>query len=149
MNDETKAKKAFAEKLLTCPSEPFKAAIFVCPDDMVRALRIANEWPKDETVKRFMNDILKDGVANDGDEIKKQVLREALARMRNVPFKDPQGYAKIFAEYAKASGWYKTDQIVDNSSSNRVMIVRESESEKEWEAQLRKQQDELVQAHKH
>ncbi len=44
---ELALKLQFAKLLLKTPTEPFKAALALFPDNRNRALRVANEWPCD------------------------------------------------------------------------------------------------------
>lgn len=57
--DESELKTAFAYELLRTPTEPFKAALAVFPDDTSKALKVANYWPTDSFV-RVELDRLKD-----------------------------------------------------------------------------------------
>ncbi|WP_292414149.1 hypothetical protein [Methylophaga sp.] len=62
----------------------------------------------------------------------------------------PEDYAKLGKLYADVRGFIEKPQTTinnnNNVTNNRVMVVRENGSDEDWEAKLRKQQDNLTNA---
>lgn len=140
MNEE-KYKRQFAN-LLTQLGDPFKAAFKIFPDDSSYAIQIANEWPKDRTVI----DILNDGEIALPDEklpTRNDLKLEIWNRMRS---SDDDNFVKMGKLYAEVSGFVEKPgaQVNVQNVSNKVMVIKEKESDEQWAKGVIEQQEKLI-----
>lgn len=146
---EEELKAEFAKLLLKTPNDPFKAALLLFPDNTSRALRVANEWPADPEVMAAQAELLEE----DGElaylPTKADFARKIWDKMDEERLA-PEDFAKLGKLYADVRGFIEKPQTNINTNvnnvTNRVMVVRESQSDADWEAKLRKQQEDLTNA---
>lgn len=146
---ETEAKEKFARLLLKEPLEPFAVALKVFPDDTKQALKVANEWPSDLEVLRFQEQ----AVSADGEKsflpTKGELARDTWNLMHS-KYTEPGDFAKLGKLYAELMGFIEKPktEITTNVQqiTNRVMVVRESVSDADWERKLLAQQERLTAA---
>jgi len=145
-DEELKAEYA---RLLLKISDPFKAALQLFPDNTSRALRVANEWPTDSEVIAAQAELLEEGGELSFLPTKADFARHLWDKMQEERL-SPEDYAKLGKLYADVRGFIEKPQTTinnnNNVTNNRVMVVRENGSDEDWEAKLRKQQDNLTNA---
>lgn len=145
-DEELKAEYA---RLLLKISDPFKAALQLFPDNTSRALRVANEWPNDPEVMAAQADLLDEDGELSYLPTKADFARNLWDKMQEDRIA-PEDYAKLGKLYADVRGFIEKPQTTinnnNNVTNNRVMVVRENGSDEDWEAKLRKQQDNLTNA---
>ena len=148
-DEEKQLKAAFARLLLKNPDDPFKAALAVFPDNTSRALRVANEWPGDSEVLNFQAELIEEDGELSFLPTKADLARNIWDKMQSDRI-CADDYAKLGKLYADVRGFIEKPQTNINNNvnnvTNRVMVVRESASDADWEAKLRKQQEELTNA---
>lgn len=152
MKNESELKEQFAKILLKNPENPFEAALKIFPEDVNTALQIATEWPADPLVINATNDILEDE-----DELSFLPNKAKLARhiwgKLDGEYICNEDYVKLAKLYAEVLGFIEKPQTNINANisavSNRVMIVKESGSNDEWEQKLLQQQQKLQSESKH
>lgn len=143
---ELEQKKRFAIELLRNPSEEFKAALAVFPDDTGKALLVSNRWPSDPEVialKEMAIDEL-------GDmhflPTKADLAREAwnIAVAPTVPVDDRLKAMRLYGDirgYIEKQGTVVNNNVLTN---NKVMVVKSHASPEEWEQRLVEQQKQLI-----
>jgi len=148
MSDE-ELKAEFARLLLKSPSDPFKAALMLFPDNTNRALRVANDWPADPEVMAAQAALLEEDGELSFLPTKADFARKIWDKMDEERLA-PEDFAKLGKLYADVRGFIEKPQTNINNNvnnvTNRVMVIRESESNDDWEAKLRKQQEDLTNA---
>ena len=145
--NEEELKAEFARLLLQTPDDPFKAALALFPENTNRALRVANEWPRDLAVVEARKELVED----EGEDAflpgKAHLARSIWDRMHKETT-DTENFAKLGKLYADVRGFIEKPQtnIQNNiqNTTNKVMVIRESSTSDEWETNLRKQQDRLT-----
>jgi len=146
---EEELKAEFARLLLRTPEDPFKAALMLFPDNTSRALRVANEWPADPEVIAAQAAIVEDEGEMSFLPTKADLARSIWSRMQGDRI-CPEDFAKLGKLYAEVRGFIEKPQTNINTNvnnvTNRVMVVRESASDADWETKLRKQQEDLTNA---
>lgn len=147
--DERDAKAKFARLLLKEPSDPFAVALKVFPDDTKRSLWVANNWPADPEVLGLQEKATEDEGELAFLPTKGQLCRGIWEKMQD-KYTDPDTYTKLAKVYAEVRGFIEKPQIAVNTNvqnvTNKVMIVRESGSDAEWERKLLEQQARLANA---
>ena len=147
--NEAEAKEKFARLLLKEPSDPFAVAIKVFPDDTKKALRVANEWPSDVDVLAFQAKATEEEGELAFLPTKGQLCREVWDVMHD-KYTDAATFAKLGKLYAEIRGFIEKPQTTVTTNvqnvTNKVMVVRESGSDAEWERKLAAQQARLVDA---
>lgn len=145
--DLAQYKKDFAYHFLRDPQNAFKAALKVFPTDRQTALRAAAEWPNDNEVIVLQNEFLE----QHGEEAFLPTRVDFLAELWKNFKSDKVEMAdkiKIADIYAKARGFYPEKvQVQTNETvniTNKVMVVRASGSDEEWERRLQQQQNALL-----
>lgn len=150
MNDE-ELKTAFAEQLLKHSEDAFKAAQCVFPDDMGLALRITHEWVHDPFVIAEQARLIEELGESHFLPTKEHYAREVYATAQTI--RDPDSKHKFYKLYGEIMGFIEKPSTnintnVNNNVANRIMVVRESASNDDWEKALLKQQEELANASK-
>ena len=147
--NEREAKEKFARLLLKEPGNAFAIALKVCPDDVKRAVQIANEWPNDPDVLDFQERIKGDEGENEFLPTKADLARETWNLMHD-KYTDASQFAKLGKLYADLMGFIEKPKVEVNTNvqnvTNKVMIVREAVSDAEWERKLFTQQTALTHA---
>lgn len=147
--NETEAKEKFARLLLKEPSDPFAIAIKVFPDDTKKALRIANEWPSDPEILAMQEKLTEEEGELAFLPTKGQLAREVWNMMHD-KYTDAATFAKLGKLYAEIRGFVEKPQTSVTTNvqqvANKVMVVRESVSDAEWERKLLDQQTRLSNA---
>ena len=144
--NEAEAKGNFARLLLKEPGNPFAVALKVFPGDTKKALRVANEWPSDPEVLA-----LQESATETEGELAFLPTKAKLARevwdMMHDKYTDAATFAKLGKLYAEIMGLIEKPQVAVTTNvqqiTNKVMIVRESVSDAEWERKLLAQQTAL------
>lgn len=147
--DEREAKAKFARLLLKEPGDPFAVALKVFPNDTKHALWVANNWPADPEV----TDLQEKAEEDEGElaflPTKGQLCRGIWDKM-NDKYTDADTYAKLSKVYAEVRGFIEKPQVAVTTNvqnvTNKVMIVRETGSDIEWERKLALQQASLANA---
>lgn len=146
---EIEAKEKFSRLLLKEPSDPFAVALKVFPDDTKRALWVANNWPSDPEVLSLQEKATEDEGELAFLPTKGQLCRDVWEKMQD-KFTDPDTYVKLGKLYAEVRGFIEKPQMAVTTNvqnvTNKVMIVRESGSDAEWERKLLEQQTRLANA---
>lgn len=145
-DEELKAQYA---RLLLKVDDPFKAALHLFPDNTSRALRVANEWPNDPEVVAAQAELLDEDGEISFLPTKAAFARKIWDRMEEERIA-PEDFAKLGKLYADVRGFIEKPQTNINNNvnnvNNRVMIIRETGTDEDWEAKLRKQQEDLTNA---
>ncbi len=148
METEAKLKIKFARLLLKTPNEPFKAALGVFPNNTNMALRVANEWPFDDAVVKFKDEIVEDVGEMSFLPTKVDLARLIWNKMQSDVADDD--FVKLAKLYGDVRGFIEKPSIAINTSvqnvANKVMIVRESKTTDDWEKRLMDQQNRLTNA---
>jgi hypothetical protein len=148
-------KTAFAELLLSMPSEPFKAALQIFPDpkSVGYALWVSDFWPKDPFVKAEMERISKrdpyEGVATKADLLK--LLQHRMYEGTQLPDGrvvkptplELTAMMKLFAEMQGMIEKPAAGQTL-NLTLPRAIEVPVHASDDNWEEEAKRQQHELL-----
>lgn len=156
MTDETNEseEKAAYAALLLKENDPFKAALSLFPNNTNRALRVANEWPKDDEVKAEVKRL------RESDDVmsllpdKADLARDIWQRMQGATL--PNGvvipptadeYSKLAKLYAEVRGFIEKPSA---PSQNVTVVVPKAievpthGTNEEWELAAERQQRELL-----
>lgn len=148
-NEEIEYKKRFAKEFLKTPSDPFKAALVVFPNNTARALRVANEWPNDPEVLSIKAEVLEDVGEMNLLPSKADLARSIWDKMQE-EHTSVEDFTKLGKLYADVRGFIEKPQTNINNNvqnvSNRVMVVREKSNDADWERGLLEQQENLTNA---
>lgn len=143
---EAEEKAAFAALLLKTPSDPFKAALALFPDNVSRALRIATEWPRDSLVIEEQGKL----VTSAGDMAflpsKADLARLIWGKLEDDKINADE-FAKLGKLYAEVRGFIDKPINNTNIQVNNVQRVVEMpvySSSEHWEAEAAAQQRELL-----
>jgi len=146
---ETEAKEKFARLLLKEPGDPFVIALKLYPDDVKFAARIAVEWPRDPEVLAKRAELGMSVDENSFLPTKAQLARDTWELMHD-KYTDPAAFARLGKLYAELMGYIEKPKVDVTTNvqqiTNRVMIVRESVSDAEWERKLLAQQSGMLNA---
>lgn len=144
--DDKEYKGYFAEFLIESPDDPFTAALKVFPQNTQRALRIAQEWPRDPYVLSEVKRLKAEGGDMDGLPTKADLAREIWNTAKgNV---EPDEKVKLLKLYGEVRGFIDKPQAnttVNVEAAPKVMIVKDAGTDADWEARLRRQQRKLKQ----
>lgn len=151
--NESEEKAAFAALLLKTPTEPFKAALALFPDNTSRALWVANHWVNDPEVLAAQKRNKEEFGEFAGLADKVDLARDIWQRMQGTTTPDgrqiipsPDDYAKLAKLYAEVRGFIEKPQT---GPAVQVVFPRAIEvpthgSNEDWEAAAAKQQRELL-----
>ena len=118
--NEDELKQAFAMLLLKTPSDPFKAALSLFPNNTNRALWIAQNWPADILVLKSQREIIDE---DDGElsflPTKADFLGLVWDKM-NTEFIDNEDFAKLGKLYADSRGFIKKPETLIDMSNKTV-----------------------------
>lgn len=149
--NEAEEKAAFAAMLLR-ESDPFKVALELYPDNTNRALRVANEWPKDPEVLEIQRKLMGDSDNLSFLPSKAELARDIWERMKGTPVNGvnipttAEEYTKLAKLYAEVRGFIEKPQ---NNQNVTVVVPKVIEmpthgTDEDWEAAAAKQQRELL-----
>ena len=143
LSDENK-KRQYAQ-LYEKLGDRFKAAFQLFPNDTKLAIQVANEWPQDQVVIDFQNEKLLTRDTTDNLPTKADLARKVWDRM-NEPLTSDEDFVKMAKTYAEVMGYIEKPgtQVNVQNVSNKVMIVREKESDDDWARGLAEQQANLI-----
>lgn len=151
--NESEEKAAFAALLLKTPTEPFKAALALFPDNTSRALWVANHWVADAEVLAAIKRLKEEMGEFAGLADKSELARDIWQRMQGTQTADGRtipptadDYAKLAKLYAEVRGFIEKPQ---SGPAVQVIVPRAIEvpthgSNEDWEAAAAKQQRELL-----
>ena len=138
---ESEAKEKFAQLLLQEPGNLFAVALKVFPDDTKRALRAVTEWKDDPEIKSLQEKAQELPLPTKGE-----FARVLWDKMQD-KWTDANDFAKIAKVYAEVRGFIEPPKVEVQTNvqnvTNKVMVVRESGSDSEWERKLLDQQTAL------
>ena len=141
---ESEAKEKFAQLLLQEPGNLFAVALKVFPDDTKRALRAVTEWKDDPEIKSLQEKAQELPLPTKGE-----FSRVLWDKMQD-RYTEPDVFAKIAKVYAEVRGFIEKPQIAVNTNvqtvTNKVMVIRESRTDEDWERKLLAQQTALTHA---
>lgn len=141
------AKQRFAAALLKQPGEPFKAALSIGLDTG-KALRASSEWVNDEIVLKEQERLLEENENGALDFLPTKADAARLAwDMANNDAAFIEDKLKALKLYADIRGFIEKPAAVNvdqRVTNNRVMLVKEFESDEDWEAKALEQQRKLV-----
>lgn len=142
---EAEEKTAFAALLIKNPTDPFKAALELFPENTNRALRIAHEWPKDPEVLSAVQTLRAEGLSRHSKE---EVREELITEMMNIvrgPYA-PDDKVKAAKAIGELCGLIEKPQTNVNVTNNipRVVEMPVYSSVSEWEEDAARQQRELL-----
>lgn len=155
-NEELIKKKHFAAELLLVDisnrNDVFAAALKVYPNDYGAALRICDEWLEDPEVVAARIELIAGGVAfDDRDKLRKELIDVLMTIVRDKG-KFTEDRIKAAKEVAAISGIAQENKttinnnVQNNITTNKVMVVKDHGNDDEWERKLMKQQEELTNA---
>lgn len=153
--EEQLKKKHFAAELLLIDisnrNEVFAAALKVFPNDYGAALRICDTWVEDAEVVAERIALIQSGAGfDDRDKIRQELINELMKIVRTGLFAEDR--IKAAKEVANIAGINQENKVTinnnvqNNITSNKVMIVKDHGTDEAWEAKLMKQQEELTNA---
>lgn len=140
-------KEQFAALLLKEPSEPFKVALIIYPDDTNKALKVANTWPNDPVVKTFQQSLVESEgemsfLPSEAADIQ-ETRKFALTLLERG---DPS-FVQMWRTYMESRGRIgKAQQIAINTNTSithNVMLVKDYGTDENWESNARTQQAKL------
>lgn len=146
--DEELYKNEYAKQLLKS-GDPFKAALVIFPDNVSRALRVANEWATCSVVRSKMDEL----ISSASDECDFLPTKADLSRIvwdkLNHESTSNDDFTKMAKLYAEVRGFIEKPQtnIQQNNISqtnNNIMVIKDKGTNDEWETKLRRQQEKLV-----
>ena len=139
MQTEEDYKNAFALEFFRNPSDPFKIACALFPDNTSLALRVANEWPSDPFVLSCLDLLTVDAMPTEVD-----LCGEVWRKMKMTY--DPKDFATLAKLYAEIRGFIKKQETaqVNVQVNNKVMVVKDHGTDEEWESKLVRQQTALA-----
>lgn len=144
--DDDVLKKEFAAALIRWPDDPVRAATAVVGGDTQRAVQISIRWPRDPDVIAYRKELLEEHGAEAFTMSKAEVINK-LADLADTA-RDSKDKIAALRQIAEIRGFIEKPgtKIEVNNVAPRVMIVRESGSDEEWEQKLAEQQEKLTDA---
>lgn len=142
---EAEEKAAFAALLIKNPTDPFKVALELFPDNTNRALRIAHEWPTDPEVKAAIGALKAEGVSRHSkEEIRDELITELMNIVRGPSMPDDK--VKAAKAIGELFGLIEKPQTNVNVTNNipRVVEYPVFANGDEWEQAAAQQQRELL-----
>lgn len=143
--DENKTR--FAVELLKNRDDPFKAANAVFSHDARIALQVSREWPDDpfvlEQMAEYEGEVRRSSLLPSKDEYALKVWETASSE-RAMSVDDRLKAYKLFGEIMNYIQKPEPATTNVNIDSRRVMLVKDSGSDEDWEAKIERQQLELV-----
>lgn len=139
-------KEEFARLLLKEPSEPFKIALILYPNNTGQALRVANEWPNDPLVKQIQKQLIEEEgemafVATKADQA------QLAWKFANNELWMPQDRIKALELCGKFTGAIERPSLIQQNNNtqvnNNVMIVTDHGDDENWERKTMEQQKRL------
>ena len=139
MQTEEDYKKAFASEYFKNPSDPFKIACVLFPDNTNLALRVANEWPSDSFVLACLDALSDNDMPTEVD-----LCRKVWNKMEFTS--DAKDFATLAKLYAEIRGFIKKQESaqVNVQVNNKVMVVKDHGTDEQWESKLIRQQTALA-----
>lgn len=153
---ERELKLAFARAWLKAPKNPFEAARTVFGLNTGAALHAATNWTTDAEVLAECARLKEDEGAKSFLTSKEELARKILEAVEDPPLETQGGWQaripiedklKAFKLYAEVMGYIEKPQAVINNNpvtNNRVMVVKDSGSDEDWEKKAARQQKELI-----
>lgn len=145
---EQEEKQRYAELLMRTPDgDPFKAALTLFPQNVNRALWVANNWPTDPDVIAFNREVKDSKSELDYLPSKADLARSIWARMNRGEYgPEDEDFVKLAKLYGDVMGFIEKPNNVTtvNVTQNRVMEVRDHGTAEQWEQKLLAQQERLI-----
>lgn len=139
---EQEIKRLYAKRVIEHKGDHFKAAISIVGEDHVgTALKMMNEWQKDESVKIELEKI-KNECPDFATPGKIEVLEQFWKIATGDRVEDKDKIAAL-STYAEIKGYLKS-KTQQAEIVNRVMLVKEHGSQDDWEQAALKQQGRLT-----
>ena len=152
--DERDLKRRFALELLRTPNEPFNAARRVFPADTATAIFKSVAWPSDPEVLAFIAELTRvepeQRLLPTKDQMARKIWDIATDTERKVDPRDRLHGLRLFGEvmgYIEkpgAAAAAAAQVTINNSMSNKVMVIRDFGTDEEWEAKAKEQQRKLI-----
>lgn len=147
MDNELELKKTFALELLKSPTEGFKIAAALFPENAGKALEIATRWPRDKDVTAFMTEAL-DNLGEIHFLPTKGNLARSVWNMSQDARLCVDDKLKAMRLYADIMGFVEKAAPVNINNNmlvqNRTMVVSDHGNDAQWEARLEQQQARLI-----
>jgi hypothetical protein len=146
--DAPTLKRAFAAALLYYPTDPFKAALQLFPNNTMRALTVAQEWIADPFVLNAQAELIAELGEDHFLPSKVTLARRVFELGENVRASQSEKLS-AFRLYAELRGFIeKPGFTVQNNTNilnqNRVMLMTDHGSNEDWETKALAQQTKLV-----
>ncbi len=147
-NQDIEVRKKFALELVRNNDDGFAAARIVFPTNLGAVFWYGNNWQSDEVIAAERDRLLKQGGEDLSDEDLRNKLVRALLNIVEDASTAPEDVAKAANAIGELKGLIHKPNPIFNQTvqAPRVMVVRSHGSNEEWEAKLRKQQDDLINA---
>lgn len=146
MSDELDLKTRFASELLKTPDNPYRAASVIFPDDKSKALSAARLWPNDIVVQKATTKLLDELGEMNFLPSKADAARIAMGIAQDEK-QEVDDRLKALRLYSDIRGFIdKQGTVINNNvlTSNKVMLVRDTGSNEDWEQKTIEQQARLL-----
>lgn len=143
VNDEVlAAKKLFAEAVLRCLGDAYRAALELWPNDPNTAYIFADNWRNDPEVVKFKSELIKEHGELSFLPNKAALASEVWKGAQNsFDAKDRLGFARLYAEVLDMLPKKTTEAP---AVVNNVVVVREIEDNASFLEKMREQQRKLI-----
>lgn len=144
-SDDIALKKEYAAALLRWPDDPVKAAQSVVGGDTQRAIQISIRWPRDPVVVAHKEELIEEHGA-EAFTLSKAELINKLVTIADGERVDAKDRIAALAKVAEIRGFIEKPgtKVEINNVAPRVMLVRDSGSDDDWERKLAEQQRKLT-----
>lgn len=145
--DAPTLKRAFAAALLRYPTDPFKAALQLFPNNTMRALTVSQEWIADPFVMNVQAELIEE-LGEDHFLPSKVTLARRVFELGENARATQSEKLSAFRLYAELRGFIEKPGFTVNNNTqinqNRVMVMTDHGSNDDWETKALEQQTKLV-----
>ena len=143
-NDD-ELKKEYAAALLRWPDDPVRAAKSIVGEDVQRAVQMSMRWVRDPVVVAHRRELVEEHGA-EAFTMSKAELINKLAEIADEA-RDSKDRIAALRNIAEIRGFIeKPGTKIEVNTAPRVMVVRDTGSNDEWERKLEEQQRKLTDA---
>lgn len=143
-NDD-ELKKEYAAALLRWPDDPVRAAKSVVGEDVQRAVQMSMRWVRDPVVVAHRRELVEEHGA-EAFTMSKAELINKLAEIADEA-RDSKDRITALRNIAEIRGFIeKPGTKIEVNTAPRVMVVRDTGSNDDWERKLEEQQRKLTDA---
>lgn len=137
-------KRAFAEALLRCPTEPFRAATAAFGMNTALAMQASQQWVFDPEIYRIQTELLREHGEDAYLPSKAVLIQRIMALADNEQYSAKERLA-AYDTVAELRGFKpKKDEGLVTINNNKVMIVERYGTDDDWSEAARAQQAKLI-----